>query len=175
MRSTSAAASAAYFGPVQLVSQLRWSQYQYRSDDLVAGACSPLPSIDGGDDVVDRRARQRYNGSILCAVLQLYGYGLEGVVTALPNRQCNSTATDAPCRVLGPFEMDRPVVEDDISRVAIMMQDLQCYNDSAGTVRVSVVFRAIPPWEDRSTGSQRAGMGGTTLFAEGVWVASRGC
>jgi hypothetical protein len=70
--------------------------------------------------------------------------------------------------------MDRPVVEDDISRVAIMMQDLQCYNDSAGTVRMSVVFRAIPPWEDQSTGSQRSGMAGTTLFAEGVWVASRG-
>lgn len=98
MRSTSAASSAAYFDPVQLVSQLRWSQYQYRSDDLVAGACSPLPSTAGDDDVVDSRAGQRYNGSFLCAVLLQCCYALEGVVTALPNRQCNSTATDASCR-----------------------------------------------------------------------------
>ncbi|OEL17466.1 hypothetical protein BAE44_0021517 [Dichanthelium oligosanthes] len=174
MRSTSAAASAAYFDPVQLVSQLRWSPYQYRSDDLVAGACSPLPSIDA-NDVVDGRARHRYNDSFLCQVLELYSYGRDSVVTALPNKRCTSTATGASsCRSLGPFEMDRAADEDEIARTHIVMQDLHCDMDAAGAVRVSVVFRAIPPWEDRSMAVRRLRMSGTTLFAEGVWVASAG-
>ncbi|KAL6855984.1 hypothetical protein ACP4OV_018786 [Aristida adscensionis] len=174
MRSTRTASAAAYFDPVQLVSQLRDSLYQYRSDDLVAGACSPLPPIDS-DDVFSNRARHRYNGSYLCEVLERYGNGLAAAVTEIPDRHCNSTVTGgAPCRSLGPFEMNRAADEKEIAGVVIKMQDLRCSMDAAGTVRVSVVLRAVPPWEDLYTAVQRSGMSGATLFAEGVWAPSAG-
>ncbi|OEL17464.1 hypothetical protein BAE44_0021515 [Dichanthelium oligosanthes] len=174
MRSSSAPSASAYFDPVQLVSQLRWSLYQFRSDDLVAGACSPLPSIFV-DDVVGNRASRRYNGSYLCEVLNRYAHRHGSVVTALPNGgHCNSTATSASCRAVGPFEMDRDADEDELALVGIVMQDLYCHTDAAGTARVSVVFRAMPPWEDRYTAAERSGLSGTTLSAEGVWMASAG-
>ncbi|KAL6657708.1 hypothetical protein ACP70R_005488 [Stipagrostis hirtigluma subsp. patula] len=174
MRSTRATSAAAYFDPVQLVSQL-FSIYQYRSDDLVAGACSPLPSIGDADNALGSRARHQYNGSNLREVLERYGYGLQGVVITLPKRHCNSTATGgAACRSLGPFEVDRAAEEEELAGVSIQMQDLRCYRDTAGTVRVSVVFRAIPPWEDRCAAVRRSGVSGTTLSAEGVWAASAG-
>jgi len=81
MRSTGAGSAAAYFDPVQLVSQLWYSPYQYQSEELVADACSPLPSIESSD-IIGSRGGKLFNGSYLCRVLERYSYGLQGVVTS---------------------------------------------------------------------------------------------
>jgi hypothetical protein len=70
--------------------------------------------------------------------------------------------------------MDRAAGEDELTEVGIEMKDFQCSSDSAGTVRVAVVLRALPPWEDRHTAVQRSGLSGLTLSAEGVWMPSAG-
>lgn len=180
MRSTSAGSDATYFDAVQLVSGLTSNCiYQFRHEERVAGACSPLPPGDA-NDVVANRTRERYNGSYLCNVLHRYAYG--NVITVLPIWQCNSTATDASCRSLGPFEMDRAADADLLAGVGIVMQDIRCEQQqqgydmarTAGTVMLSAVFRAMSPWEDWYTAVQRSEQSGKTLSAEGVWKASTG-
>ncbi|KAF7015117.1 hypothetical protein CFC21_029022 [Triticum aestivum] len=178
MRSTSGASDASYFDTVQLVSGLiSYSMYHYQPQELAAGAGHALPS-SGADDGVSSRARDVYNGSYPCLVLNRNAYGQ--VSTVLPGWQCNSTAaTGGSCHGIGPFEMDKAADADAFAGVGIIMQDFQCLEQydmagPTGTAMVSVVFRALSPWEDWSTARSRSGLSGKTLSAEGVWKTSTG-
>ncbi|RLM84884.1 hypothetical protein C2845_PM04G30580 [Panicum miliaceum] len=159
MTSTSAASAATYFDPVKLVSQLRYSPYQYRPQELAAS------------DVVGmgNRASKLYNGSYFCEALDHFRYGRGRVLAALPDWHDCGNSTGASCRSLGPFEMDRAAGAYEPAGV-ISIDDLQCRMDdgAAGTVRVSAVFQATPPWEDPYTAVHRWGLSGTTLSAEGA-------
>ncbi|TVU38220.1 hypothetical protein EJB05_11577, partial [Eragrostis curvula] len=174
MRSTSVALAAGYFDPVRLVSRLWWYPIHLaRSEELVSGACSPLPSIDANnDDVAGDRAIKRYRGSFFCEVLSRYG---RDTVLAVPwsERRCDSAAATS-CRSLGPFEMDRAADEGELAGAGIVMQDLQCDLEEAGVERLSAIFRVMPPWEDPYTAVRRSGLSGMTLSAEGVWNISAG-
>ncbi|KAI5012319.1 hypothetical protein ZWY2020_024453 [Hordeum vulgare] len=176
MRSTSRASDASYFDTVQLMSGLiSCCTYHHRPQELAAGAGSTLP-WSGADDVVSSRARDVYNGSYPCLVLNRYAYGQ--VNTVLPGWQCNSTAaTSGQCHGVGPFDMDHAADADAFAGVGIVMQDLQCQEQydmagPTGVATVSVVFRALSPWEDWSTARSRSGLSGKTLSAEGAWNAS---
>uniref|UniRef100_A0A0D9X0S5 RING-type E3 ubiquitin transferase n=1 Tax=Leersia perrieri TaxID=77586 RepID=A0A0D9X0S5_9ORYZ len=172
MTSTRAMSDAAYFDRVQLVSGLTWSSmYVFRRpDELVATAAHP--SDDDGN-----RGRELYKGMYLCDVLQRYGHG---VINVRPSWQCNSMATGAPCRSLGPFEMDRADDADVSSGVGIVLRDLRCQGyeyDTAGKpggVMVSGVFRALFRREYWVTALMRTELSGKTLSAEGVWSVSAG-
>uniref|UniRef100_N1R4P4 RING-type E3 ubiquitin transferase n=1 Tax=Aegilops tauschii TaxID=37682 RepID=N1R4P4_AEGTA len=156
---------------------ISYSMYHYQPQELAAGAGHALPS-SGADDGVSSRARDVYNGSYPCLVLNRNAYGQ--VSTVLPGWQCNSTAaTGGSCHGIGPFEMDKAADADAFAGVGIIMQDFQCLEQydmagPTGTAMVSVVFRALSPWEDWSTARSRSGLSGKTLSAEGVWKTSTG-
>ncbi|KAL0319189.1 UNVERIFIED_CONTAM: hypothetical protein Sangu_2075100 [Sesamum angustifolium] len=62
--------------------------------------------------------------------------------------------------------------------VKLVLQDVRCENmtskENAGVVRVSSVFRAVPPSENQFTAAQRTGLSNMTLSAEGIWKSSSG-
>ncbi|CAM0879929.1 unnamed protein product [Alopecurus aequalis] len=170
LTSSNGKSDAAYFGAVTMLSQLgAYSNYIFGSEEVVSTACSRQPYFDDllGDGV--------YTGGSLCGILDLFTS--DDVFALVPNWKCNST--DTLCRRLGPFETDKSVDATDggFKDVGIVMQDIRC-DPSAGagekTARVSAVFRAVPPSEHLYTASQRSGLSGMTLAAEGVWRASTG-
>ncbi|KAM0886887.1 hypothetical protein ACQ4PT_029412 [Festuca glaucescens] len=179
MGSTSSPSDASYFDTVQLRSALISSgAYNFRPEELAAGMGDALPWSDA-DNGASNRVRDVYKGSYPCPVLSRYGRHGQ-VITMLPGWHCNST-TGASCHGIGPFEMDREADADVSAGVRIILQDLQCqeqqgYNmaGAAGTSMVSMVLRALYPWEDRDTAMWRTGLSGKTLSAEGVWNASTG-
>ncbi|CAM0906462.1 unnamed protein product [Alopecurus aequalis] len=182
MVSTSAASDAAYFDNMQLVSGLiSRGTYHFRPEELPAGMGDALTSGDAGNAVANR-AKDVYNGSLPCLVLNRYAH-FGQVSTVLPDWHCNSTTatTGAPCHGVGPFEMYSEADVDALAGVRIIMQDLQCQEQpgygmagAAGTAMVSVLFRALSPWEGWATAMRQSGLSGKTLSAEGVWNASTG-
>ncbi|KAM0872391.1 hypothetical protein ACQ4PT_038752 [Festuca glaucescens] len=179
MKSTSSASAASYFDTVQLISALMSCRsYHFRPEELAAGVGDALPSSDA-DNGMSYGAKDAYSSRYPCVVLNRYAFSGQ-VITVLPGWRCNST-TGASCHGIGPFEMDRAEDVDVLAGVRIIMQDLQCLEQqgygmagAAGTAMVSVVFRALSPWEDRGTAMSRSGLSGKTLSAEGVWNASTG-
>ncbi|XP_008792134.2 uncharacterized protein LOC103708819 [Phoenix dactylifera] len=175
LRSLNPRSSHRYFDKVQLSSQLgAYSNYQFGSEELVSKACSPYPYQD---DVVGGRF-EVYKGTGFCGVLDQFITG--EVLDVVPNWNCNST--DEYCSKLGPFASEREIKATDggFANVGIMMQDIRCDprtgRDNVSLAKVSAVFRAIPPWENRYSMAvaQRTGLNNMTLSAEGIWNSSVG-
>uniref|UniRef100_A0ACD5YWC4 Uncharacterized protein n=1 Tax=Avena sativa TaxID=4498 RepID=A0ACD5YWC4_AVESA len=173
MESTGSASDAAYFDTVRLVSAfISCCSYNFHPEELPAGLGDALPSRRSDAD--NGGARDVYNGSNPCVVLSRYAR--EGqALTVLPGWHCSNSTTGTPCHSIGPFEMGREADADMVAGVRIIMQDLQCQEQHGhGTAMVSVVFRALSPWEDQRNAIWRSGLSGKTLSAEGLWNASTG-
>jgi hypothetical protein len=176
LTSTNGRSDAAYFGPVTLLtSQVGpYSIYKFGSEEeLVSTACSPLPYRD---DIITDDGRGMHKHGSPCDILEMFTPA--DVFTVVPNWKCNST--DALCRRLGPFETDKSIDATDggFKGVSIVMQDFRCQPSAAPgerSAKVAAVFRAVPPWEQPLyMASERSGLSGMTLAAEGVWRASTG-
>ncbi|KAG1335526.1 hypothetical protein COCNU_03G016450 [Cocos nucifera] len=173
MRSLNRRSSLRYFDKVRLSSQLgAYSNYLFGSKELVSKACSPYPYQD---DVVGGRF-EVYKGTGFCGVLDQFISG--EVLDVVPNWNCNST--DEFCSRLGPFASEKEIKATDggFANVGIMMQDIRCEpgsgRNNVSLAKVSAVFRAIPPWENRYSVAQRTGLNNMTLSAEGIWNSSAG-
>ncbi|XP_057772946.1 uncharacterized protein LOC130992363 isoform X2 [Salvia miltiorrhiza] len=173
MRSLNPKSNLKYFDEVHMSSWLRSSaNYQFNSENLVSKACDPYPYkdsfVNGDIDV--------YKGLDFCDILERFTH--QEALTILPNWKCNGT--DDFCSRLGPFASDKEINATDGSfkNVKLVLQDVRCENmtskDSGWFTRVSSVFRAVPPSENRFTAAQRTGLGNMTLSAEGIWKSSSG-
>ncbi|KAL0291437.1 UNVERIFIED_CONTAM: Pleiotropic drug resistance protein 1 [Sesamum radiatum] len=173
MRSLNPKSNLKYFDEVHMSSWLSTSaNYQFTSENLVSRACDPYPYKDsllnGGIDI--------YKGLDFCVILERFTH--QEALTILPNWKCNGT--DEFCSKLGPFVSDKEINATDGSfrNVKLVLQDVRCENmtskENAGIVRVSSVFRAVPPSENQFTAAQRTGLSNMTLSAEGIWKSSSG-
>ncbi|KAK4395286.1 hypothetical protein Sango_1682900 [Sesamum angolense] len=173
MRSLNPKSNLKYFDELHMSSWLTTSaNYQFTSENLVSRACDPYPYKDsllnGEIDI--------YKGLDFCVILERFTH--QEALTILPNWKCNGT--DEFCRKLGPFVSDKEINATDGSfrNVKLVLQDVRCENmtskENAGVVRVSSVFRAVPPSENQFTAAQRTGLSNMTLSAEGIWKSSSG-
>jgi hypothetical protein len=170
MGSTRPSSDASYFDTVQIMSALiSVGTYHFHPEELPVGVGDGLPLSDA-DNGVSNRARDVYKGGNQCPVFSRYGHRGQAI-TMLPGWHCNST-TGASCHGIGPFKMDRAADADISAGVRIIMQDLRC--EGYGTTVVSMVLRALSPWEDSRTTMSRTALSGQTLSVEGVWNASTG-
>lgn len=162
-----------YFDEVHMSSWLSSSvNYQFSSENLVSKACDPYPyndSLVNGD--IDT-----YKGLDFCDILERFTH--QEALTILPNWKCNGT--DDFCRRLGPFVSDKEIkaTNGSFKNVKLVLQDVRCENmtskENGWSTRVSSVFRAVPPSENRFTAAQRTGLSNRTLYAEGIWKSSSG-
>lgn len=173
MRSLNRRSSLRYFDKVRFSSRLgAYSSYRFGSEELVSKACGHYPYQD---DLVGGRF-EIYKGTGFCGLLDQFIFG--EVLDVVPNWNCNST--DEFCSRLGPFASERDIeaMDGGFANVGIMMQDIRCEpsagRDNVSLSRVSAVFRAIPPWENRYTMALRTGLDNMTLSAEGIWNSSAG-
>lgn len=164
-----------FFNKVHLSSQLgAYTNYGFGSDKILSKACSPYPYRD--NVVTAGRQSDNYKGNGFCEILDQFVTG--EILNVVPNWNCNST--DEYCSKLGPFSSEREIRATDggFANVGLIMQDVRCEPRSGpnnvSSARVSVVFRAIPPWESRSLAAERTGLSGMTLSAEGIWVSTAG-
>ncbi|KAL0415302.1 UNVERIFIED_CONTAM: hypothetical protein Slati_3362100 [Sesamum latifolium] len=173
MRSLNPKSNSKYFDEVHMSSWLSTSaNYQFTSENLVSRACDPYPYKDsllnGEIDI--------YKGLDFCVILERFTH--QEALTILPNWKCNGT--DEFCSKLGPFVSDKEINATDGSfrNVKLVLQDVRCENmtskENAGVVKVSSVFRAVPPSENQFTAAQRTGLSNMTLSAEGIWKSSSG-
>ncbi|KAG6425993.1 hypothetical protein SASPL_110206 [Salvia splendens] len=173
VRSLNPKSNLKYFDEVRISSLLRSSaNYQFDSGNLVSKACEPYPykdsSVSGDVDV--------YKGLDFCDILERFTH--QEALTIFPNWKCNGT--DEFCSRLGPFVSDKEINATDGSfkDAKLVLQDVRCENmtssDNSRLMRVSSVFRAVPPSENRFTAAQRTGLGNMTLSAEGIWKSSSG-
>ncbi|KAH6758774.1 PII protein [Perilla frutescens var. frutescens] len=162
-----------YFDEVQVSSWLSSSaNYQFDSENLVSKACDPYPYkdsfVNGDIDI--------YKGLDFCDILERFTH--QEALAILPNWKCNGT--DDFCSRLGPFVSDKEIKATDGSfkNVKLVLQDVRCENmtskENGWFTRVSSVFRAVPPSENRFTAAQRTGLSNMTLSAEGIWKSSSG-
>ncbi|KAJ8643258.1 hypothetical protein MRB53_005006 [Persea americana] len=173
MKSLNQVSNPKYFDTVHIYSQLgAYSNYQFGSQDLVSKACKPYPHKD---DLLDSRI-EVFKGFGFCEIFERFS--AEEPFTVVPNWKCNST--DRYCRKMGPFAFEKEINATDggFGDVRILIQDVRCDpgfgKNNASTARVSAVFRVIPPLENQFYASQRSGLGGRTLVAEGIWNSSGG-
>ncbi|KAH0457688.1 hypothetical protein IEQ34_013003 [Dendrobium chrysotoxum] len=166
--------SRKYFDDVHLTSQLgAYSNYQFASEKFIYKACdnhypSQTESLNGKVEV--------YKGDRFCERLDSLVSG--EFLNVVPNWNCNST--DEYCSKLGPFESNREIKASDggFANVGLMMQDVRCEQIISAKnslyARVSAVFRVVPPLQNHYWVSQRSGLDGSTLSAEGIWNSSTG-
>ncbi|KAK9266293.1 hypothetical protein L1049_001815 [Liquidambar formosana] len=173
MKSLNQKSNLKYFDEVHVSSQLGSSaKYEFVSEKLVSKACDPYPYKDSfmnnGIDI--------YNGSDFCVILKQYTK--REAFTIVPNWRCNGT--DEYCSKLGPFVSDQEIKATDggFKDVKLFMQNVRCEQtaaqNSAISVRVSAVFRAVPPFDNLYYAAQRSGISNMTLPAEGFWKSSTG-
>ncbi|XP_063949372.1 uncharacterized protein LOC108221142 [Daucus carota subsp. sativus] len=173
MKSQHLKSNPKFFDEVHISSWLGMSaEYEFGSEKLVSKACSPYPykdnAVNSGIDI--------YKGVNFCSILDRFTRGES--FTIVPNWRCNGT--DAFCTKLGPFMSSKEIKDTDGSfkNVRLALQDLRCEKETLlGNVnsnRVSAVFRAIPPLENKFTATQRTGLDNLTLSAEGIWKSSSG-
>lgn len=162
-----------YFDEVHISSGLGTSSnYEFGDDKIVSKACKPYPYEDslmrGGFDI--------YKGLDFCLILERFTHG--EAITIVPNWRCNGT--DDFCSKLGPFMSDKEIKATDggFKDVRLVLQDVRCEKgisrDNVDFLRVSAVFRAIPPFENQFNAAQRTGLNNMTLSAEGLWSPSSG-
>lgn len=172
MKSLNPKSNLKYFDEVRMSSWLSTTNYQFTSETLVSKACDPYPFKDdlmNGDIDV-------YKGLDFCVILERFTH--QEALTILPNWKCNGP--DEFCSKLGPFVSDKEINATDGSfeNVKLVLQNVRCENitskDNAGSMRVSSLFRAVPPSENRFTAAQRTGLSNMTLSAEGIWKSSSG-
>ena len=173
MRSLNLKSNPKYFDEVQILSQLGKSMdYEFGSEKIVSNACDPYPFQDtlmnGGISI--------YRGYRFCEILE--EVTRDQAFTVVPNWRCNST--DEFCSKLGPYMSDKEIKATDggFKDVKLYMQNVMCDQKTTrgniSSVRVSAVFRAVPPMENQYTASTRSGLNNMTVVAEGVWKSSSG-
>ncbi|KAL6657707.1 hypothetical protein ACP70R_005487 [Stipagrostis hirtigluma subsp. patula] len=178
MRSTNAVSDAAYFDTVRMMSKAGMynAPYHFRSDELVAAACSPWPFGDA--DAVASRSGELHRCVSICEVLNRFAYRSMLTIVPNPNWQCGSK--DPSCRRLEVgMGADEAAEAFGFDGDAIALQDIQCrpsceVDGSEHSAKVSAVFQVLSPREHQLTAAQRAKLDSTTLTAEGVWKASAG-
>ncbi|EYU21588.1 hypothetical protein MIMGU_mgv1a024750mg, partial [Erythranthe guttata] len=158
-----------YFDEVLVSSSLGSANYKFTSDDLVSRACD---SMNGEIEVID----DVYKGVDFCGVLDRFSRQEQFTeqFTVLPNFNCNGT--DEFCRKLGPFVSSKEIDLSDggFKNLKLVFHDVRCENTTLSKTRVSSVFRAVPPSEQFYSATQRTGLNGMTLSAEGAWYPSTG-
>ncbi|KAJ3694176.1 hypothetical protein LUZ60_009656 [Juncus effusus] len=165
LKSLNPKSSEKYFDPVKLSSQLgAYSNYEFGSEDLVSTACVPYPYRD---DSIQNQL-EVYKGSSFCGFLDRFVS--DEVFHIVPNSKCSDS--NNYCKKLGPFKT-KILTNSVFAGVSIIMQDIRC-EPSVGSARVSAVFRAVLPRENRYVAARRTGLAGTTLSSEGVWNSSSG-
>ncbi|KAI0502290.1 hypothetical protein KFK09_017237 [Dendrobium nobile] len=174
LRSLNDKSSRKYFDDVHLTSKLgAYSNYQFASEKFIYKACdnhypNQTESINGKNEV--------YKGDRFCARLDSLVSG--EFLNVVPNWNCNST--DEYCSKLGPFESNQEIKASDrgFANVGLLMQDVRCEQIISAKnslyARVSAVFRVVPPLQNQYWNSQRSGLDGSTLSAEGIWNSSTG-
>ncbi|XP_062155709.1 uncharacterized protein LOC133863681 [Alnus glutinosa] len=173
MRSLNPKSNPKYFDEVQIFSQLgKLADYEFGSEKIVSKACDPYPFQDslmnGGISI--------YGGYRFCEILE--EVTRDQAFTVVPNWRCNGT--DEFCSKLGPYMSDKEINATDGSfkDVKLYMQNVKCEQRTArgniSSVRVSAVFRAVPPLENQYSAATRSGLSNMTVVAEGVWKSYSG-
>lgn len=172
MKSLNPKSDMKYFDEVHISSWLNHPSYEFTADNLVSKACDLRRDEDG---LVNGEI-DIYKGLDFCRVLERFTN--QYPVYVLPNWKCNGT--DVFCSKMGPFVSDKEILATDGSfkNVNLLLQDIHCEKmtalDSAGTAKVALVFRAIPPSENQFVATHRTGINNMTLSAEGIWKSSSG-
>ncbi|KAG0461508.1 hypothetical protein HPP92_021805 [Vanilla planifolia] len=173
LKSLNDKSSDRYFDDVYLTSQLgAYSNYQFASGKLVSKACDHYPS----QTETSYGKLEVYKGNRFCELLDRFVSG--EVLSVVPNWNCNFT--DEYCSKLGPFESNWDIKASDgsFANVGLMMQDVRCEHiinsNNSYYARVSAIFRAFPRLENHYFITQRSGLNGLTLSAEGIWNSSTG-
>lgn len=173
MKSLNARSNLKYFDEVRLSSWLGTSSnYNFGSEKVVSQACDPYPYEDSflSSDI------DIYKGLDFCVILQRFTH--QEPLTVVPNWKCNGT--DDYCSKLGPFMSSGEIkaTNGSFKDVKIVLQDVRCEKmptkGNEGSIRVSSVVRAVPPYEKQFTAAHRTGLNNMTLFAEGIWKSSSG-
>lgn len=173
LRSLNRETNPKYFDVVHISSQLGSSaKYTFGSQHMVSKACNPYPYKDN----LTSSVISVYKGTRFCEILE--EITREKPLSVVPNWRCNGT--DDFCSKLGPFLSDEGIKSTDggFQDVKLYMQDVICEQDAsntnAGSARVSTVFRAVSPSENRYTAAKRSGPNNMSLATEGIWKSSSG-
>ncbi|MCL7044028.1 hypothetical protein MKW94_009224 [Papaver nudicaule] len=173
MRSLNPEPNLKYFDKLHISSQFGAAvNYEFGSEALVKNACEPYPypdnSLGNGIDI--------YKGPRFCDILQRFTSS--DAFKVVPNWKCNNT--DEYCRKLGPFLAGKEIQATDggFNNVRLVMQDVRCEpkyeKRNSSSAKVSSVFRALTPFENKFTAIERTGLSNMTLRAEGIWNSSSG-
>ncbi|EXB80182.1 hypothetical protein L484_003183 [Morus notabilis] len=172
MRSLNPKSSDKYFDHVRVTSQLGSSaNYEFTSEKIVSKACDPYPYKNGTAVI------PVYKGNRFCKIIK--GVTRQQAFTVLPNWQCDGE--DNFCSKLGPFASANKGINatnGGFKGVNLYLQVIKCdqktVNRYDSSARVSAVFRASPPSENRYTAAMRSGLGNMTVAAEGIWNSASG-
>ncbi|WMV57663.1 hypothetical protein MTR67_051048 [Solanum verrucosum] len=169
LRSLNKKSDPKYFDKVQISSQLSYdSKYHFVSEQLVSRACNPYSC----HELPDNRIRV-HKASQFCKVLQKFGYETFDTDVA---SECHDMKH---CKNLGPFVHDWEITEGKnamSNKFQLLITNLHCLpeTNSPKTAKVSAVFRALSPSEDRFYSGSRTSLSGMTISAEGTWNSSTG-
>ncbi|KAK4726613.1 hypothetical protein R3W88_031530 [Solanum pinnatisectum] len=169
LRSLNKKSDPKYFDKVQISSQLSYdSKYHFVSEQLVSRACNPYSC----HELPDNRIRV-HKASQFCKVLQKFGSETFDIYVA---SECHDMKH---CKNLGPFVHDWEIIEGKnamSNKFKLLITNLHCLpeTNSPNTAKVSAVFRALSPSEDRFYSGSRTGLSGMTISAEGTWNSSTG-
>ncbi|KZV43177.1 hypothetical protein F511_23653 [Dorcoceras hygrometricum] len=171
MKSLNPKSNVRYFDEVHISSLFHSENYEYTMDNLVSKACD----LRQDDDALVNGEIDTYKGLDLCTVLERFTYQYR--MYAFPNWKCNGT--DDFCSKMGPFVADKEILATNgsFTNVNLLLQFIRCEettHDDAGTLNVSLVFRAIHSSEDQYVSTQRTGLNNMTISAEGIWKPSSG-
>ncbi|GAU13807.1 hypothetical protein TSUD_261340 [Trifolium subterraneum] len=173
LRSLNRDSNPKYFDVVHISSQLGSSaKYTFSSQNIVSKACNPYPYKDNMTDNVI----SVYKGTRFCEILE--EVTRDKPLSVVPNWRCNGT--DDFCSKLGPFSSDEAIksTHGGFQDVKLYMQDVICEQEAGrsntGSTKVSAVFRAVSPSENRYNAAKRSGVNNMSLATEGTWKSSSG-
>ncbi|WJX42822.1 hypothetical protein P8452_30007 [Trifolium repens] len=173
LRSLNRDSNPKYFDVVHISSQLGSSaKYTFDSQHIVSKACDPYPYKDNMTDNVI----SVYKGTRFCEILE--EVTRDKPLSVVPNWRCNGT--DDFCSKLGPFLSDEAIksTHGGFQDVKLYMQDVICEQEAGhsntGSTKVSAVFRAVSPSENRYNAAKRSGVNNMSLATEGIWKSSSG-
>lgn len=173
LRSLNRDSNPKYFDVVHISSQLGSSaKFTFDSQHILSKACDPYPYKDNMTDNVI----SVYKGPRFCEILE--EVTRDKPLSVVPNWRCNGT--DDFCSRLGPFVSDEGIksTHGGFQDVILYMQDVICEqaagHSNTGSTKVSAVFRAVSPSENRYNAAKRSGVNNMSLATEGIWKSSSG-
>ncbi|XP_027191538.1 uncharacterized protein [Cicer arietinum] len=174
LRSLNRDSNPKYFDVVRISSQLGSSaKYTFGSQNIVSKACDPYPYKDN----MTSNVISVYKGTRFCEILE--EITRDKPLSVVPNWRCNGT--DDFCSKLGPFSSDDEQIKSThggFQDVKLYMQDVICEQEASksktGSIKVSAVFRAVSPSENRYNAAKRSGVNNMSLATEGIWKSFNG-